>query len=101
MNMIIKVPNKPKLKSYPSQSQTQFEISALKKENLNLQKEIGKIKAKYTTLESKITLITQEYTNYKHDHPSFDRPLTEQERKQVEECKQCLKRKALERDLNT
>lgn len=96
--MRTKISNKPKFKPNPLQLQYKFEIAALKKENLNLQKEIGKIKAKHTTLESKITLICKEYTKYKHDHPSLDRPLTEQERKWVDECKQCLKNKSRERN---
>jgi len=96
--MRTKIPNKPKFKSHPLHTESQLEIDALKKENLKLQKEIAKLKAKIITIENQLIIFTEEYTKYKHDHPSFDHPLTEQERKWVDECKQCLKNKSRERN---
>jgi predicted nucleic acid-binding Zn-ribbon protein len=95
------MPNKSNFKSQPLQPDFKLKLSALKNENLKFQKKIAKLEVEIITLRNKIKLITQEYTKYKHDHSSFDRPLTEHEKKLVDECKQCLKRKALERDLNT
>lgn len=61
-----------KSKSEPYYEEFQFEIRALKDENLKLCRQIAKLKAENVTLKSQITIITEEYSQYCHDNPPFD-----------------------------
>ncbi len=59
-------------------SDLQQEIVALKSENL-------KLKAEITTLENRITILTEDYAKYRADNPPLNMPLTEEHRKIVDE----------------
>ncbi|MBU2054129.1 MAG: hypothetical protein KJ936_11075 [Proteobacteria bacterium] len=47
-------------------------IEALNTENLKLHKQLAKCQAEKVSLESKIKVLTEEYSQYCHDHPPFD-----------------------------
>lgn len=70
----------------PSHEELQFEIVALKRENLKLYKRIAKLKAEKTTLQSEIAILTEEYDQYRHDNPPLNsQPMTEERKKRLGE----------------
>ena len=98
--IISKPRSESQLESQPSYAELQYEIGALKEENLKLCKQIAKFKAENTTLKSQITILTEEYAKYHHDNPPFDTPLTEEQRQIVDEIKQSLLQKQRHKNEN-
>jgi predicted KAP-like P-loop ATPase len=73
----------------------------LKNENLKLCKQIAKFKAENTTLKSQITLITKEYTQYRHDNPPFDpSTISEEDRKMLDEVAESVIKKLRHKNQN-
>jgi hypothetical protein len=63
--------------------QHQAEIIAFKSENLKLQKQIAKLKAKQITLLNEIKVLRTEYSNYVHDNPP-PKKLTAEEKEKLQ-----------------
>ena len=73
------------LEPKPSYVELQFEITALKEENLKLCRQIAKLKAENTTLKSQITLLTEDYAQYRHDNPPLSYHDASEKLKKLEE----------------
>jgi hypothetical protein len=74
----------------------QQEIVALKGENLKHCRQIAKLKAEITTLESRITILTEDYAKYRADNPPLNMPQTEEHRKIVDEHMKAVLRKRIQ-----
>jgi len=79
-----------------SDPEIQLYIDALKVENLKFQKQLAKCRAEKDSLLNQITILTEEYAQYRHDNPPFDPSTASEEIKRLEKERQELEAKLQE-----
>jgi uncharacterized coiled-coil DUF342 family protein len=75
-------------------------VTALKAENLKLHKQIAKLRAEKVSLQSQITVLTEEYAQYRHNNPPFDPATATEEIKRLEKERQQLEKQMNEDENN-
>lgn len=80
---VAKPRSKPNLEPEPSVSDLQYEITALKEENLKRARQVAKLKAENTSLKNDNTILTKNFAKYRHDNPPFDPSTMTEETREI------------------